>query len=94
VSTKEKIKNFVDEKGVRKQWIADKLGMPRQQFYSVSSGFTPCPKKYWVKLMQITEGHVSMEDLMEDFLKEFDFIEVRHYKNPRECIVSLKEINN
>jgi hypothetical protein len=94
VSLVSKLKVFFENNdGIKKQWFAKRLGMPKQQFYQVANGLTPCPKKYWVKLIELTGGQIQLGDLVEQMFEGIDFIEIKCGKNPDTFEGSLKEIN-
>lgn len=88
-----KLKNFFEEKGLQRGWMAKKIGINPKYFYQIIHGSFPMPKKYWTQLILITSGAVTLEDLMADYLGEDEGVKVESIGDCASCIVSLKILN-
>jgi hypothetical protein len=88
-----KLKKFFEEKGMQRAWIAKKIGINPKYFYQIIHGSFPMPQKYWLPLILITSGVVTLEDLLADYLGEDEGVKVQSIGDCASCIVSLKILN-
>jgi hypothetical protein len=79
-----KIKEYLDKFGVKQTWFAQQLGITSQMFNHILAGRKKLPKKYWTKIILISNGHVHIEDLidLEGLYEKFES-EVFHEKHVR-----------
>ena len=94
VKTKEGLKAYFEDTGVRKEWFARKLGMPRSMIYAVTAGNMAAPPKYWEKMISLSQGFVKIEYLISDYLlqnlKNLPFIQIEEIEGERKWIISGK----
>lgn len=88
-----KLKNYFKENGIQKKWFAEQLGMKAQQFSQVVCGFAPLPAKYWKKIIKMTDGAITLGDILSQRLSELENIEIKAGKSCEKCEVSLKDFN-
>lgn len=90
----EKLHNYFENTGVQKKWLALRLGMEPHYFYHVLSGNRTIPQRYWKGIIELTNGKISMKDLLEECMREVDGVEIHVKDGATSCEVSLKELNN
>lgn len=94
---REKLHNYFENTGVQKKWFAEKMGMEVQQFYQILHGTRDCPKKYWRRIVELTNNKITLTDLAEDLLeytfKDIEGIQVEINNENEGCYLSLKNIN-
>ncbi len=66
----EKLKRYIEEKGLKKNKFAERLGMSPILLNRILKGSDPIPKKYWRKIVKETYGEITLTDILEDFLKD------------------------
>jgi DNA-binding transcriptional regulator YdaS (Cro superfamily) len=68
----DRLNEYIDKNGLRKNFFAEKLGMTPAQLTNVLTGRSKLPKKYWKRLEQITKGEISVNELMGYFLEDVE----------------------
>ncbi len=63
-----KIKEYLEKNGIRQSWMAAQLGVSVRFFNSIVNDQRQLPKKYWTKIIVLSGGQVTIEDLV--YLKE------------------------
>ena len=53
ITTKTKLRAFLDERGVRYSWVADRLGVSRPHFHFVMDGARPVTEDMAVRLADL-----------------------------------------
>lgn len=86
----EKFERYCKKMGIQKRWFAEQLGMNRSQISQFCNGSVSLPKKFWIEMMNLTNGEITFADLMADFLKSFDFLEVPECSSKNKCEVYIK----
>lgn len=61
----DKLNEYIAEKGLKKAWFAEKLGLTRQQFASITNKHQNMPLLLWPKVSLLTEGHVKIGEVIE-----------------------------
>lgn len=89
----EKLKKYVKDNGLQLQGMSKQLGMSRVQFYRIVSGDCPLPQKYWKKIIKMTNGLVTLGDILADRFKKLQQLEIKSYGFPDRCEISLKDFN-
>lgn len=92
MSASEKLVKYITKNGIKKKWFAQQLGISSSQFCQFYSGLVNVPKKHWVKLIEMTGGEVTFSDLLSDYLKPIEFIEVATTTSKNKCEVILKDL--
>ncbi len=63
----EKLRKYLDERGLRYDWFArEKMGLSPSFFSAILTGKVSMPKKHWKKIITVTEGYITLEDLWDD----------------------------
>jgi hypothetical protein len=93
MALKDKLKKYFNETGIQRKWFAEKLGMNPYQFYHMASGYSPLPKKYWPTIIELTDGEVTLGDLLEQNMEGIDFLQITQGRKAGKCVISLKKIN-
>lgn len=88
-----KLKDYFTENGLQMKWFADKIGMSRHQIYQVIGGYAHLPPKYWAAVMKITKGKITLCDIIQDYFRDVEEVEVKESNKLDECLVSLKDFN-
>jgi|HubBroStandDraft_3_1064219.scaffolds.fasta_scaffold423013_2 hypothetical protein len=92
--TLEGLKNYFEQTGVRKEWFARKIGMPRSMIYAIAVGDLIAPPKYWEKIINMSQGFVKLEYLISDYLlrnlKNLPFIEIEQIEGETKWIILAK----
>ncbi len=60
---KMQLKEYVETYGIKQAWLAKQIGINRRALNYVLMGHRRLPRKYWTKLILITEGKINIEDL-------------------------------
>lgn len=63
--TSERLKKYIEDNGIQRKWFAEKIGMKPSYLYLILSGKRPIPKKYWLKIIQLTNNHFKVEDFLD-----------------------------
>jgi len=84
------LKLFFEETGIGKVWFAKKIGTVPQTIYQVLLGSHQIPVKCWTKAVEITQGRISLADLLNEKLKENSDIEIIESDDPKRCEVRIK----
>lgn len=90
----DKLHHYFENTGVQKKWLSVRMGLDPHFFYQILRGDRYLPQKYWKALITLTNGKITLQDLIEDCLREFDGIEIQGIDGKLACEISLKEINN
>ncbi len=88
-----KLKNYFEEKGLRIDKFAERLGLSKMQMYQVVGDRAGVPKRCWKKLIELTEGEISLADILEMHFEEMEDIEVKRIDNIHKVEVSLRDFN-
>lgn len=67
-----KLKEYIEKKGLIKKRFCERVGIPYNAFSEILEGKRSIPKKYWKKIVKETGGEISLNDLVEYFLEEFE----------------------
>lgn len=90
----EKLNAFLSEYGVRKSWFAKKIGTTIHMLYTVLQGTHSMPVKCWAKTIELTDGKITLSDLMKDKFKDNPYIQVIEIDDPNRCEVRAKGFAN
>lgn len=63
-----KLKEYLDRKGLRQDKFAQKIGMDAPTLSHIMNGRRKIPEKCWKKIVQETNGEITLEDLLEHSL--------------------------
>lgn len=55
---------YLKKHGISQKWFASQLGLAPSYICSICKGRKKMPKKYWTKVIFLTKGEVSLEDLL------------------------------
>jgi hypothetical protein len=64
-----KLNEYFEMTGVQKRWFAKRIGIAPAQFYQVCLEKLPPPIKYWDKIIALSGGKVTLEDLASQAMK-------------------------
>lgn len=90
---REKIREYSIRSGVRDNWIAQQLRITAAQFYAFKIGRIGLPVRCWLAIIELTGGEVTIGDLIEDWLRDIEFVEVK-IKSKNKCEVRIKNVGN
>lgn len=93
MALEKKIKNYFKENGLQIKWFAEKLGITKQQLYQVVGGHAPLPRKCWRRMVILTGGRITLADILSEYLRNIEEIEIRSGGFADRCEVSLKDFN-
>ncbi len=93
MTLREKLDDYFTENGIQRKWFAKKIGISPGLFFRVTSGNRKMPRKHWSSIIALTNGKITLRDLIEDTYGDKDGLLVTPGKCPNQCILSLKEIN-
>mgnify|MGYP001608443396 CR=1 FL=1 len=65
MDVRDKIRIFLEEKGMLKNAFARKVGMSQVQMYAILSKRRKVPRKYWKKIIKFTEKKIKIEDFLD-----------------------------
>jgi len=88
-----KFKKFLDEQGYRYDKIAKRLGFNPRTFYVILHGTRDFPKERYLDIIKFTDGYISVKDIVEDRLKEFEYLQINDNGDQTKCEVIIKEVN-
>lgn len=88
-----KLKDYFKENGLQMKWFAEKMGISRQQLYQVVGGYAPLPRKFWVKMIKMTNGKITLRDILEDTFSDIKEIEFKDNGSLHGCQVFLRDFN-
>lgn len=88
-----KLKDYFKANGIQMKWFAEKLGMPKQQLYHIVGGRAPLPDKYWLPLMELTNGEITFCDIIENVFGRQQMIEYKESDDIGGCYLSLRDFN-
>jgi len=89
----EKLKKYIDVNSLCINKIARRVGMFTTNFHAALSGSRPFPERTWLKIVEFTNGYVSLEDFAEEAFRRFPSLQVIKGRNQYECIISFKDLN-
>lgn len=96
--TREKLKNYLENNGIQKNWFVDQLETNGTTFYHILNNKINIPIRFWRKIISKTHNEVTFEDLVRDFV-EFEKSDVIKLEvvggDGKNCLisVSLRELN-
>lgn len=90
---KEKLDKYITDHGFQRRWLGIQLGMKPQQWAQILGGYTALPKRYWVPLVKLTNGKISLSDLIQEKFHDYEFLEIKVTRDFKECLLSLKDFN-
>lgn len=87
-----KLKEYVEENGLVRKWVAKKIGISDVYFCNICGGKKSLPLKYWKTLIDLTNGFITLEDLMEPWLhkNDLEIIKISKGTDSKSCKISLK----
>ena len=62
---KTKLKEYLDDHGIMIRWFAGKLGVQTSCLSAFINGNIPMATKHWTKVVLLTKGEVTLEDILE-----------------------------
>lgn len=72
------LKEYLNVNGIMRKWFAEKLGVSRTYLSGYLNEKIPMSSKYWTRILVISNGKVTLEDLME---KNEDYYDrIKHEK--------------
>jgi hypothetical protein len=89
----DKFKKYFTDNGIQKKWFAEKIGMAETQLALILMGRNTVPDKYWPQIIELTNGGITIVDLVADKLKRIECIEIKGARHGKECKISLKNFN-
>ena len=67
----DKFDEYFKDTGIQKMWMANKLGLSRTIFYGMANGRIKVSKRFWSEIIRLTNGKISIEDLLQDEFKDY-----------------------
>lgn len=61
-----KLNEYFENTGIKKKWFADQIGMNPNYLYQVCSGNASISKKHFKKIVEMTGGKVTLEELLNE----------------------------
>lgn len=61
----EKLKYYLDKRGIKAKFFAQKIGISKELFSYYMNG-RPIPIRLWEKIVTATNKHVTLQDLMDN----------------------------
>ena len=86
-----KLKIYIREEGREVQWVAKKLGISPNYLSQVLRETHPLPIQCWQKVIHLTQGMVTLSDLMADKFKPIEYLQVMESEDPYICEIRIKE---
>lgn len=68
IRVRTKLQQYFENNGLQKAWFARQLGMSKSMLYGIMMGVIPLSKKYFYKIVEKTNGYVTYEDVLSDYL--------------------------
>lgn len=65
-----KLKDWCEKEGRTLKWVADQIGMPKMAFYRALQGYRPLKDDYIDKIIELTDGECTYEELKRRSKKE------------------------
>lgn len=90
----EKLQRYFDENGIQRKWFASKLSVTPQYFYQVINGHQKLPSSLWQKVIELTNGQITLADILEDEFKNIEYLKVIKGETPDKCEVIIKNFTN
>lgn len=88
----EKLRLYIEGKGIKQIWLAKQLGIDPRQLNSYLKGRESMPVKYWRKIIEVTQGEIILADLLEKhFENSSNYIEIHSDGNLNDAKISLTE---
>lgn len=89
MKAKESIRKYLNESGLRNDWFAKQIGLTPGRFSQMLCDNRPVPEKFWKRIVECTQGVVTLADLLEDRFssvfevsaKEKESVNMRFKKN-------------
>ncbi len=85
-----KFEDYFARTGISMRYFAKEIGAYPEHVHNWVKGKRPIPQKYWKKIVKQSGGAITLCDLLDNFMKDSDEINVSPGKTPDTCIVSLK----
>lgn len=60
-----KLSEYIRKNGIQQKWFASQIGINYSLLSKAMRGHAQVPKKYWKKIIKLTKGEVTLEDLYE-----------------------------
>jgi DNA-binding transcriptional regulator YdaS (Cro superfamily) len=89
----EKWKRFFKDNGIEKQWFARQIGVSPTYFYQVIHGRQNLTAKYFDKIVSVSNGKISLSDLVEDHFKDAPALSIVKGNTSYSCEVTIKRYN-
>jgi len=89
----ETLKKYFEDTGVQKSWFAKKIDMSPALLYQIMKMGVSLPKRYWVAIIEISNGKISLTDLLEDLFEEVEGFQFKDNGDPTSSIVYLTKFN-
>jgi len=61
-----KLAKYIKREGIKQSFIADTMEVDRATFGAWVNGKRKVPPHYWRKLCELTKGHVTIDDFLND----------------------------
>jgi DNA-binding Xre family transcriptional regulator len=85
------LKEYLEKKGIKQVSLARQIGISETTLVSYFAYGKPIAYRYWLKIIEITNGEVSLYDLMLTHAKDFEDFELK--ARGTSCVISLKKKN-
>ena len=86
-----KLNEYLARKGIMKTKFAERIGISPSLLHVMLTGPGGIPTKYWRRIIEESDHHVTLKDLCESH-PDFAFFEVSSHKNyPGAVMLTLKE---
>lgn len=89
----EKLAKYCEDHGIKKRWLAGKIGIHPVNLDHWMYGSRKIPPKYWEKVINLTHGNIEFYDLLKEHFDEIPPIKVGMRQNNFGCYVSISELN-
>ena len=84
---------YFENTGVQKSWFAKKIDMSPALLYQIMNLGTSLPKRYWFAIIEISNGKITLTDLLEDHFEDIEGFQFKDNGDPKSSIVYLTNFN-
>lgn len=64
-----RLRAYLKNNGIQFKWFASQIGMSENSFSQVTAGRVGLPLDYWEKVVELTQGKITIEDLFHDYMR-------------------------
>jgi hypothetical protein len=91
MALKEKFQMYFKKTGIKRNWIAEKIGCSLPQLTNAANEGALLPLRCWYKLIEISSHHFVLRDLIENKYKRYAEIEVMECDDAYTCMIRIKK---